>query len=80
MLKNQKFKNLGVGLNVDFEKKVNKLYPQCDFLGTDPDGERSKKLYKSINNASKFVVGTINGWTGNFKNFIIKNQCMFFCM
>ncbi|KAI1701010.1 methyltransferase fkbM domain-containing protein [Ditylenchus destructor] len=56
---------IGVGRDVTAEKLISFRYPQCQFLGADPDGQANQPLYLNLPN-SRFIATAVAGNSGRF--------------
>lgn len=59
----------GIGGTVDGEKELLKRYPQCTFLGVDPNSEENRNLVESIPRAT-FVQAAVAGGTGKRQAYL----------
>ncbi|KAH7697374.1 Protein K01D12.1, partial [Aphelenchoides avenae] len=60
---------MGIGGTVDGEKELLKRYPQCTFLGVDPNSEENRNLVESIPRAT-FVQAAVAGGTGKRQAYL----------
>lgn len=63
---------MGVGGMWDVEQLIQKKYPQCNFLGVDPD-EEYRKLVES-NPRTKYVTAAVYEKAGNFSASVLCNK------
>ena len=61
---------LGIGRDVKAELKLKSKYPQCRFLGVDPDDKVSGRMYQEELEGT-FVKGAIGAEDGQFRASII---------
>ena len=57
---------VGIGNDVRAEQGLATLYPQCEFLGVDPNTDgKSEEAYATLP-ASRFVKSAVGAKSGNF--------------
>ncbi|KAI1697269.1 methyltransferase fkbM domain-containing protein [Ditylenchus destructor] len=64
---------LGIGQDVVAESTLSQRYPQCHFLGADPDGEANKAIFLSVPN-SRYVEAAVAGKSGTYSGSFLQRN------
>lgn len=72
------FLSTGIGGTVDGEKRLMERYPQCEFLGVDPDEKLNRPLVEDI--GGRFVKAAVSAKTERRTASVLegKTACIFF--